>query len=147
VFQRVQFGQAKAVAADLIDAYQRLELDHVYLLYNEFKSVIQQRVVIERLLPIERTLLSASEPALDYIYEPAPAEIFAQLLPAPRRGADLPRAARVGGRRARRSHDGDGRRDQQRERHDRAPDVVHEQGPPGRHHQGDHRGGVGAASS
>ena len=69
---------AKAIAADLIDAYQRLELDHVYLLYNEFKSVIQQRVVIERLLPIERTLLDASEPALDYLYEPAPAEILAR---------------------------------------------------------------------
>jgi len=81
VFQRVHFAAAKGIAQDLIGAYERRELDHIYVLYNEFKSVIQQRIVVERLLPIERRLLRPTEPALDYIYEPAPAAIFAEMLP------------------------------------------------------------------
>jgi F-type H+-transporting ATPase subunit gamma len=81
VFQGLKFATAKAIAGDLIRAYQAAELDQVYLLYNEFKSVIQQRIVVERLLPIERLLLQPSEPALDYLYEPAPARIFEQMLP------------------------------------------------------------------
>ena len=56
-------------------------MDEVYLLYNEFKSVIQQKIVVERLLPIRASSSSATEPALDYIYEPAPADIFERILP------------------------------------------------------------------
>jgi F-type H+-transporting ATPase subunit gamma len=81
VFQSVKFATAKAIADDLIQAYQKAELDQVYLLYNEFKSVIQQRVVVERLLPIERLTFQPTAPALDYVYEPAPARIFETLLP------------------------------------------------------------------
>ncbi len=81
VFQSVKFAAAKAIATDLIRAYEAAELDQVYLLYNEFKSVIQQRIVVERLLPIERLLLRPTEPALDYLYEPDPARIFEEMLP------------------------------------------------------------------
>src|SRR5262245_26064697 len=81
VFQNVKFATAKAIAGDLVGAYQRDELDQVFLLYNEFKSVIQQRIVVERLLPIEKQLLSPSAPALDYVYEPQPASIFGEMLP------------------------------------------------------------------
>jgi F-type H+-transporting ATPase subunit gamma len=57
----------------------------VYLVYNEFKSVMSQRVVIERLLPIPR--LEAKDigehagPVVDYLYEPEPEEIFRDLIP------------------------------------------------------------------
>ena len=54
------------------------------LVYNEFKSVIQQRVVVEQLLPIARgavTEAAAPPSQIDYLYEPAPQEIFNQLLP------------------------------------------------------------------
>jgi len=81
LFQNLKFGAAKAIAQDLIQAYTAHELDQVYVLYNEFKSVIQQRIVVERLLPIEKLALSPTEPALDYIYEPKPADIFAAMLP------------------------------------------------------------------
>ena len=81
LFQSIKFAAAKTIAQDLIQAYTKQELDQVYLLYNEFKSVIQQRIVVERLLPIERLAINPTEPALDYIYEPAPAEIFAEMLP------------------------------------------------------------------
>ena len=81
LFQSVKFAAAKAIAQDLIRAYTGQELDQVYLLYNEFKSVVQQRIVVERLLPIERLAFEPTEPALDYIYEPLPAQIFAEILP------------------------------------------------------------------
>jgi F-type H+-transporting ATPase subunit gamma len=81
IFQNVKFAAAKAIAQDLIQAYTTHELDQIYLLYNEFKSVIQQRIVVERLLPIEKLALQPSEPAMDYIYEPKPADIFAAMLP------------------------------------------------------------------
>jgi F-type H+-transporting ATPase subunit gamma len=81
LFQSVKFSAAKAIAQDLIRAYTGQELDQVYLLYNEFKSVVQQRIVVERLLPIERLALEPTAPALDYIYEPLPAQIFAEILP------------------------------------------------------------------
>jgi F-type H+-transporting ATPase subunit gamma len=81
IFQNVKFAAAKAIAQDLIQAYTSQELDQIYLLYNEFKSVIQQRIVVERLLPIEKLQLQPTEPAQDYIYEPKPADIFAAMLP------------------------------------------------------------------
>ena len=81
VFQALRFTSAQQIARELIGCYTSGEADQVYLLYNEFKSVIQQRVVVERLLPIERRELHPAEPALDYIYEPQPGAIFDELLP------------------------------------------------------------------
>jgi F-type H+-transporting ATPase subunit gamma len=42
------------MARSIIARYERAEIDSVYIVYNEFKSVIQQRVVVEKLLPIAR---------------------------------------------------------------------------------------------
>jgi F-type H+-transporting ATPase subunit gamma len=42
------------VAHSIIARYERAEIDAVYLVYNEFKSVISQRVVVEKLLPIRK---------------------------------------------------------------------------------------------
>jgi F-type H+-transporting ATPase subunit gamma len=81
IFQALQFPVAQGIARELMEAYTRAEADRVYLIYNEFKSVIQQRVVVEQLLPIRRVDLHPHEAALDYIYEPDPARIVGQLLP------------------------------------------------------------------
>jgi F-type H+-transporting ATPase subunit gamma len=43
-----------AMAHSIIDRYERAEIDAVYIVYNEFKSVISQRVVVEKLLPIRK---------------------------------------------------------------------------------------------
>jgi F-type H+-transporting ATPase subunit gamma len=64
-------------------------IDKAFVIYNEFKSVLLQRVVTEQLLPVSRVAEAESEPAatnqpltlVDYIYEQPPAEIFAKLLP------------------------------------------------------------------
>jgi F-type H+-transporting ATPase subunit gamma len=64
-----------------MQAYSDAEIDAVYIAYNEFKSVIQQRVVVEKVLPLSRSELQQSGPQLDYIFEQAPQEIFNRLLP------------------------------------------------------------------
>jgi F-type H+-transporting ATPase subunit gamma len=81
VFQALRYSTAQAIARELTRAYTEQETDQVWLIYNEFKSVIQQRVVVERLLPVARMDFDPREPALDYLYEPAPDSIFGGLLP------------------------------------------------------------------
>ena len=55
----------------------------VYLLYNEFKSAIQQQVVVERLLPIPKLEPAGKDKQVlaEYLFEPTPDEIFESLLP------------------------------------------------------------------
>ena len=54
----------------------------VHLLYNEFKSVMTQRIVVTQILPIPRIEGEvATGPATDYLYEPDPQQIFEDLLP------------------------------------------------------------------
>jgi F-type H+-transporting ATPase subunit gamma len=81
VFHPLRYQAAKELSAELVRCYSAAEFDEVFLLYNEFKSVIQQRVVLERLLPIERLRATGPQAFVDYVYEPGPAEIFAELLP------------------------------------------------------------------
>ncbi len=90
LFRNVTLAQAKEIASDLMRGFVPGEFDAVYLLYNEFKSVMQQRIVVERLLPIPRETFAetaagpgqaAPAPPLDYIYEPGDEQIFAALLP------------------------------------------------------------------
>ena len=88
LFGKLQFEDARDIAQTAIDAFVGGEVDRVFLTYNEFRSVMTQRVVVEQLLPIPRTVLETSSdagtpagPAVDYLYEPAPEELFQTLLP------------------------------------------------------------------
>lgn len=73
---------AHALGQSLIERYTSEEVDAVYLIYNEFKSVLSQKVVVQKLLPIRMTAASAENaPARDYIYEQPPAELLNVLLP------------------------------------------------------------------
>src|SRR5262245_46268095 len=81
VFTALHYAAAQKIAQEVIRAFTSRETDEVWLVYNEFKSVIQQRIVAKRLLPVERTAFDAKEPALDYIYEPGPHAIFDGILP------------------------------------------------------------------
>ncbi len=51
---KADFGVVTQISNDIIARYERAEIDAVYLVYNEFKSVIQQRIVVEKLLPIRK---------------------------------------------------------------------------------------------
>ena len=83
IFQHLKFEDAEAIAEVAISQYTEQKADAVYLVYNEFKSVIQQRIVAEKLLPIPRADLAEADAAarVDYIYEPNPAELFDRMLP------------------------------------------------------------------
>ena len=81
VFRKVSYAHAAELARDLLQRYVSLERDAIYLVYNEFKSAIQQRVVVEKLLPIEKLPEAEKLEPVDYLYEPGQAEIFSQLLP------------------------------------------------------------------
>jgi F-type H+-transporting ATPase subunit gamma len=84
---RVEFSEALDVARSIIKLYtDDTGIDKVFLIYNEFKSVLSQRVVLEQLLPVAR--VKEPEPdtksavtLVDYIYEQPAEEIFSRLLP------------------------------------------------------------------
>jgi len=93
---RIDYSEAVEIARNVINRFtEDKELDKVFLIYNEFKSVLQQRVIIEQLLPVSRTTETAGQAATatavdapqrpvnltEYIYEQPPAEIFSRLLP------------------------------------------------------------------
>jgi F-type H+-transporting ATPase subunit gamma len=54
VLGKLEFSQARALAENVIKRYQREEIDAVYVVFNEFKSVIAQRLIVEQILPIEQ---------------------------------------------------------------------------------------------
>jgi F-type H+-transporting ATPase subunit gamma len=85
IFQKLRFDDAQVIARTAIDAFVSEDVDRVVLVYNEFKSVMTQRVVVDQLLPIARVDVEGSAaPAanqIDYLYEPSPQSIFNELLP------------------------------------------------------------------
>jgi len=82
LFQKLTFGHAVEIADVAIDEFVTRRVSSVYLIYNEFKSVMSQRIVVERLLPIPRLEdEAAAGPTTDYLYEPEPGLIFSELLP------------------------------------------------------------------
>jgi F-type H+-transporting ATPase subunit gamma len=81
IFHRLRYESAKDVARETMASFIDGTYDEVHLLYNEFKSVIQQRIVAKRLLPIPRLKVASGEMLADYLFEPDPAEIFQRLLP------------------------------------------------------------------
>lgn len=81
IMSRVGYEYAKELADAVIEHYSKSELDAVYVVYNEFKSVISQRIVLEPLLPIRRLELPEGVTPVDYIYEQPPALLFDRLLP------------------------------------------------------------------
>jgi F-type H+-transporting ATPase subunit gamma len=52
ILGKVEFAQASALAESVIERYCREEIDSVYVAFNEFKSVIAQRLIVEQVLPI-----------------------------------------------------------------------------------------------
>ena len=81
LFQRFGYDTAAEVARSLAARFTQGEVDAVYVVFNEFKSVISQIVGVKRLLPIELTELGANEGGTDYIFEPGPDVILGRLLP------------------------------------------------------------------
>jgi F-type H+-transporting ATPase subunit gamma len=85
IADKPSFAHAQDVGSLAVDAFTSGQVDRVMLVYNEFRSVMSQRVVVDQLLPIARADVegppAAESGRVDYLYEPAPQEILNQLLP------------------------------------------------------------------
>ncbi len=79
----VKFEQARSIADDIMKCYINGQVDAVYLLYNEFKSVMLQKIIVEKMLPIQKMLPEGNGGVAqgEYIYEQDPKELLASLLP------------------------------------------------------------------
>jgi F-type H+-transporting ATPase subunit gamma len=78
----IDYEKAANVGKNIVERFAAGETDEVYLLYNEFKSVMQQNVTLEKLLPVEPP--AEADPftaAVDYLYEPSAVAILTSILP------------------------------------------------------------------
>lgn len=80
-FREVDYPAAAAIGKDLVEDYTNEAVDGVFLVYNEFRSPLVQRVTIKDLLPIEPLEVEADYYAPEYIYEPSADAILSELLP------------------------------------------------------------------
>jgi F-type H+-transporting ATPase subunit gamma len=78
---RLEFTHAKDIAAQIINVYSGAEVDAADFIYNEFKNILRQRLVVERYLPIKPVTPAKEETLVDYLYEQPAAEIYGALLP------------------------------------------------------------------
>lgn len=80
---KIIYSNAQEIAMEIVKKYTEELFDEVYLIYNEFKSAMQQRVVIEKLLPIEPQKVEKEEEVYysEFLYEPSAFEVLDTLLP------------------------------------------------------------------
>ena len=85
ILDNIDYDKAKAIGDDIIAAYTDEGLDAVYMVYNEFKSAMNQQVVVEQLLPVvpdeDNVEDEVSETLLDFVYEPSKIDVLNQVLP------------------------------------------------------------------
>jgi F-type H+-transporting ATPase subunit gamma len=83
-------ARAQELAVTVLQAFETAEVDDVYLVYNQFKSAIQQKVVVEPILPLAAARLATHSAAAaaagaggptDFVYEPGKRELLDALLP------------------------------------------------------------------
>ncbi len=82
VYETLSYKKASEIGDQIVIDYASHELDAVYICYNEFKSAITQKIVIEQLLPIEpsgRDSIAANP--VDFVYEPSQQAILSTILP------------------------------------------------------------------
>jgi F-type H+-transporting ATPase subunit gamma len=84
IFDTVDLGKAQGVARWLVPRFEKAEIDAIYLVFNEFKSAISQKVVVERLLPLGDVGPDGAAEKLapaDFIYEPTQRALLERLVP------------------------------------------------------------------
>jgi F-type H+-transporting ATPase subunit gamma len=82
-FNTLDYHNAQQITDRIIELYLKEELDAVIMIYNEFKSAIQQRIITERLLPLEPdpALRDKKRNEIEYIFEPEPLRILDTVIP------------------------------------------------------------------
>jgi F-type H+-transporting ATPase subunit gamma len=81
LFSRLEFTHAQEIAKQIIELYAGQSVDAVDFIYNESKTVLTQRLAVERYLPIKPVKPAEGVALIDYIYEEPAEEIFNVLLP------------------------------------------------------------------
>jgi F-type H+-transporting ATPase subunit gamma len=75
---KAAYSDTQAIAQKAMELYRAAEIDAVYILFNEFKSVMAQKLTLNRVLPVDMQEESAP---VDYIFEQPPIEMLGALLP------------------------------------------------------------------
>jgi F-type H+-transporting ATPase subunit gamma len=79
IFQKVvRFDDAQEIGRKVTQRFKDGEVDAVYMVLNNFKSLMASRLVVSRLLPLEPP---KDQEQIDYIYEQSPAQLLESLLP------------------------------------------------------------------
>jgi F-type H+-transporting ATPase subunit gamma len=81
ILSDISFPHAAAMGGDVVESYLAEEYDQVFMVYNEFKSAIQQRVIVEQLLPIKPMDISEDYYPVEYVFEPSEDKLLEELLP------------------------------------------------------------------
>jgi F-type H+-transporting ATPase subunit gamma len=88
VLARVDYGVARDIANLVAGLYIKDEIDAVYMVFSEFKSVVAPVLAVEKLLPVEKIVEEGEEKKekdestkIDYIYEQPEQQILSRLLP------------------------------------------------------------------
>jgi len=81
IYSPLKYDSALSISEEIINEYLKSKYDKVIFIYNEFKSIIQQRIVSEQFLPIPIKVDLVKNQNTDYIFEPGQKEIFNYVLP------------------------------------------------------------------
>jgi F-type H+-transporting ATPase subunit gamma len=81
IFRDLSISHTTPIAALLLKKYSKGDIDSFYIVYNQFKSLLEQKVVVKKLLPILRAEPPHQRAVIDYIYEPQKITILKKLLP------------------------------------------------------------------
>jgi len=81
VFGKFDPTVGAGIAEDLMNEFISGECDSVYVVYNEFKSVLQQDLIVERLLPLVEEDFAGNENLIPHLFEPSAEEVMEDLLP------------------------------------------------------------------
>ena len=80
LFRNLTFADASNIGKKLVEIYTQETADEIYLIYNQFKSVLQQRLTVQRLLPFMPQEENREEAVIDYLYEPSVDALLDHLL-------------------------------------------------------------------
>jgi F-type H+-transporting ATPase subunit gamma len=84
VYNQLVFLQAQSIATDLVRGYLGGDYDRVEVIYNEFKTIANSRIVVDQFLPVPSTSQADGKSApiaVDYIYEPSKERILEEIVP------------------------------------------------------------------
>ncbi len=81
VFNKLDFSQAQRIADQLAAWYAAGKFDQIMVIYNEFKNAVQQKIIVEQLLPIIPLVPEENRFPVGFIFEPSPDRVLKEICP------------------------------------------------------------------